>query len=273
MGKYFYLVLFLILAGILHAFPRERDFPYTLKKVDFALIPSALILVNIGYLFPRIEPEILTGEEILSLDRMQVNWFDRSAANQWSAESGRVSDHTRNIVNYTPVALMIPQLFNNRMKEAATIGVMYFEALAISQGVNGLVKNLVHRPRPYLYNMSLGDDFRLFAGNGQASVRSFYSAHTSSAFCSAVFLSKVFTDIYGKSALTYIVWGTSLSLAGITGYLRYNAGVHFPTDVIAGAVAGGAFGYMIPWLHRHSRNSNLQVRAISPGYFSVIYRF
>jgi membrane-associated phospholipid phosphatase len=42
----------------------------------------------------------------------------------------------------------------------------------------------------------------------------------------------------------------SLFLASVVGYLRYEAGEHFPTDIVAGAVAGSAIGYAIPWMHR-----------------------
>lgn len=52
-----------------------------------------------------------------------------------------------------------------------------------------------------------------------------------------------------------IIWGASLAVASTTGFLRYKSGHHFPTDVLAGALAGGVIGYLIPVLHK--KNSML----------------
>jgi hypothetical protein len=58
---------------------------------------------------------------------------------------------------------------------------------------------------------------------GIDSVKSFYSSHTSIAFCSAVFLSKIYSDIYPESRFRYIVLGAGLAAAATTGYMRYAA--------------------------------------------------
>ena len=36
------------------------------------------------------------------------------------------------------------------------------------------------------------------------------------------------------------------------GYERVQSGEHFPTDVITGALMGGAVGLIVPHLHRHA---------------------
>jgi undecaprenyl-diphosphatase len=40
-------------------------------------------------------------------------------------------------------------------------------------------------------------------------------------------------------------------LTAFVGYERIRAGAHFPTDVIAGTMAGAAVGVLVPHLHRH----------------------
>ena len=100
---------------------------------------------------------------------------------------------------------------------------------------------------------------------------SFFSGHTSGAFAGAIFLAKAYTDMYGKTAWSKIVWTTSLSAAAFTGYCRVAAGEHFVTDVLAGALVGSAAGYFIPVLHKKS-TFDVSYSAL-PGRFSLTYRF
>ncbi len=268
-----FLVIVIILQSSNLAKSGEREFPYSLKKTDFALVSGAIFLNFADNLFLRNSIEPMEADEILALNRNQINRFDRSATWQWSPGSGRASDDTRAVLAYAPFVLLLPEIGKGEMNHALTLGGMYLEALTICQGMNAVTKSWMGRKRPFLYNTSLDDEYRVTVGGGKEAYRSFFSAHTSGAFCSAVFLSKTFTDIYGKSAMSYIVWGTSLTLAGITGYLRYDAGMHFPTDIITGALIGSAVGYLIPVLHKKNADSGLQVIIISPNRISLCLKF
>ncbi|HEY8146421.1 MAG TPA: phosphatase PAP2 family protein, partial [Kofleriaceae bacterium] len=44
-----------------------------------------------------------------------------------------------------------------------------------------------------------------------------------------------------------VVWSIGLVSAAATGYFRMAADKHYATDVIAGAVTGGAIGFAVPW--------------------------
>ena len=79
---------------------------------------------------------------------------------------------------------------------------------------------------------------------------SFFSRHTSLAFASAVFLATTHDAYYPDSEARPYVWAGSLLAAAAVGWMRYEAGEHFPTDIIAGAVVGSAVGYAVPRLHR-----------------------
>ncbi len=46
-----------------------------------------------------------------------------------------------------------------------------------------------------------------------------------------------------------LVWAGCLATASVTGYLRYAAGYHFPTDILAGAALGAFTGWLVPQLH------------------------
>ena len=89
----------------------------------------------------------------------------------------------------------------------------------------------------------------------KTSRRSFYSGHTSSAFASMVFLAGVFERLYPDSDARGWVWGGCLAAATTTGYLRYAAGRHYPTDILAGAAVGAFVGYLVPALHEIEADS------------------
>jgi membrane-associated phospholipid phosphatase len=69
-----------------------------------------------------------------------------------------------------------------------------------------------------------------------------------------VFLSTVFSDLYPESHWKYVVWSGSLLAASATAYLRYKSGMHYPSDLIAGAIVGSAIGYLVPVLHRNKES-------------------
>jgi membrane-associated phospholipid phosphatase len=137
-----------------------------------------------------------------------------------------------------------------------------------------MAKGIAGRKRPYVYNTSLSVDERYaIAGSSENDVFfSFFSGHVAAAFAAAAFTSKVFMDIHGSSTWSYLIWGSTLSLAAMTGYARVKAGVHFPSDVIAGALAGGAVGYLVPALHKRSAADRLSLN-VSATRWSLQLRF
>jgi membrane-associated phospholipid phosphatase len=64
-----------------------------------------------------------------------------------------------------------------------------------------------------------------------------------------VFLASVFERLYPDSHARGWVWGGCLTAAATTGYLRYAAGRHYPTDILVGAAMGAFVGYLVPTLH------------------------
>lgn len=115
------------------------------------------------------------------------------------------------------VLLLIP-------KKTRKAGVLSIMALIGSVLVNNLIlKNLVGRTRPYeiLTNLQLlvntANDF------------SFPSGHTGSSFAAACILYKELSKKYGIPAMI---------LASLIGFSRLYVGIHYPSDVLAGAVIG-----------------------------------
>ncbi len=81
------------------------------------------------------------------------------------------------------------------------------------------------------------------------------------AFASAVYLSTVYSDYNTNPEWKPYVWAGSLLMAGVVGYLRYEAGEYFPTDILVGAITVSAIGYVISWMHRVGKENV----SIAPG--------
>jgi membrane-associated phospholipid phosphatase len=91
----------------------------------------------------------------------------------------------------------------------------------ITTALTVLIKSIVKRPRPYVHNVKIIAVY-------QAGYYSFPSGHTSSTFSTATALSMAYPKWY--------VIAPSFLWAGSVAYSRMYLGVHYPTDVTAGAV-------------------------------------
>lgn len=249
------IILFFIPA---HLYSQQQNhFPYTLKKIDYMIFGVGITSALYAEWMHDNQPK-LTIEELEHLDRYDINGFDRSATYNWNQNLDEISDWTRAVIIAAPSLLILNQGIKEEWRNVFTYGIMYAEVALLTVGFTGLTKSIVMRKRPFLYNtdINLSDKQSIILNND--SFDSFFSGHTSSAFASAVFLSKTYTDIYGRNTLGKIIWGTSLTIASLTGYLRYKSGYHYPTDILAGAMVGSAIGYIIPLLHkRNAVKSNL----------------
>jgi undecaprenyl-diphosphatase len=93
----------------------------------------------------------------------------------------------------------------------------------ISTGLTVLIKQLVKRRRPFVQNVSIVPVYR-------AGSTSFPSGHTSTSFATATALSIAYPKWY--------VIVPSYLWAGSVSYSRMYLGVHYPSDVGAGALLG-----------------------------------
>jgi membrane-associated phospholipid phosphatase len=245
---------------------QERPFPYEFNSRDAVLAGISAGAGVVGlYLASRTEP--LTLAELASLDRRSVNGFDRGATHNWSPTWQDRSDHPRNLLVVSSALLSGgPLLLQDKRKELVTVAAIFLEAAALTTAVTYTAKGLGKRLRPYAYNTALTPEERLAVpGSQNGAVRqSFISGHTSSAFAAAALLSTVYQDVHGSTTTSKIIWASSLSLASLTAYGRVKGGVHFPTDVLAGALVGVGIGYLVPALHRVEGSRRLRV-AVSPA--------
>jgi membrane-associated phospholipid phosphatase len=237
------------------------DFPYRLQRSDLPLTLVATALFATGMIIEADDKAPPLSRSALQAE--SINPIDRSAIRQWSPGLDRASDIALGgILLAAPSISGMPLLCRRAWPEIATISVMYGEAILLTAGLNGTIKAVSRRNRPYLYNASLSDaEFSRLAEDAD-SRRSFYSRHTAIAFCSALFLATTTTDIRGRSPFTAATWIGSLGAATAIGITRYASGQHFPTDIAIGAITGSLAGWSVPRLHRHSTKT---ISAVATG--------
>lgn len=109
------------------------------------------------------------------------------------------------------------------IKKYRTIGLISIGALIISSILGeGILKHLIQRPRP---NGEINGITMLIS---KPITYSFPSGHTSSSFAAALVLSRYFKKF------SWIFWGLAVAIAFSRLYLY----VHFPSDILGGAILG-----------------------------------
>lgn len=201
---------------------------------------SAVAAITAYSIDERVSP--LSLNEIEALNRNDVSSLDRAATYNWSEKVSTASDLTVGAIIVSPALFY----FSEKMrKDYRTISIMYAETMMLSLALPSIAKAVTVRKRPFVYNPDAPGYDKL----DKDAKRSFFSQHATFAFASATFLSSVYSRYYPDSKFIPYIWAGSLLTASLTGYLRFEAGMHFPTDILTGALVGGAVGYLIPKIH------------------------
>jgi len=160
-----------------------------------------------------------TTEQELSEDRKS-----------WETKTCRFfSNSTNDISLAVPLSLFVAGAImnNNELKKNALITT---ESLALSTAITFALKNTIKRPRPYTQ-----DSLIIKAGMGGG--YSFPSGHTSEAFSVATSLSLAYPKWY--VVIPSYLW------AGWVAYSRMYLGVHYPSDILGGAIVGGGSAFLM----------------------------
>ncbi|NLI72208.1 MAG: phosphatase PAP2 family protein [Bacteroidales bacterium] len=140
-----------------------------------------------------------------------------------------ISESTAVVAFSVPVALSVTSLIthdDDMLKNALYIGSSLLVDGALTYGF----KRAISRPRPYVTYPDIIEPYKMMTSYSMP------SGHTSLAFATATSLTLKYPKWY-VIAPTYF-WACSV------GYSRMNLGVHYPSDVIAGAVLGAGSAYL-----------------------------
>lgn len=259
--RFYALLLFVLLCLPVTA----QDFPYQLDwKKDAIILGTSGALSGYAH-FRESKLEGLTTEELSVLNPATVNGFDRGATRQFSDEFRHLSDDLLKVSLLTPGLLMIGKTPRSK---PLTLAVMLGETFLVTEAITKMSKVIVRRNRPLTYN----PDFDLGVQQSENARQSFPSGHTSVTAGMSFFTAKVFHDLYPDSKLRPFVWAGAAVLPLATGYSRYRAGKHFPTDIIVGYALGATVGILIPELHKPVGERGLTLDVTGNG-LGLVYRW
>jgi hypothetical protein len=123
-------------------------------------------------------------------------------------------------------------------------GLMIGESFLVTTIVATALKHAINRPRPF----ETYPDIQKIGTGGSSS---FPSGHTSDAFSTATSLSLAFPKWY--------VIAPSYTYATLVGYSRMHLGIHYPSDVLAGAIVGAGSAFLCykaqKWINHRNRRT------------------
>jgi undecaprenyl-diphosphatase len=169
-----------------------------------------------------------------------VNPIDRS----WMLPYSKQADTVSTILEYSSAAVPVLLSLASDPGSALSSGIVYAESLSLAFGAKNLFKYLFPRYRPYIYYGSAP------GVNPREDEQSFPSGHATIAFTAAAFSAYLYFQGLPQTAnyLPFVI--ANFGIAGLTASYRVVSGMHFLTDILAGAVIGTFCGFVIPALIR-----------------------
>jgi hypothetical protein len=196
----------------------------------------------------------LSEELLLSLDESRVPAFDRCALRIDPTGQDKALGKSDLVLNIAAGAPLLLGLDRRVRKEWLTLATLYVESALLTGGVQTLTTSAFPRYRPIAYISNATLDQRTDNRNSNA----FYSGHTANTAVATFFMAKVLDDLHPElGGKRWFLYGAATIPPALVGYYRIQGGKHFLSDVIVGAVLGGAAGVLVPHLHRRTRTERL----------------
>lgn len=225
-----------------------------------------------GYNFTKIySKDPSTQEEIEALDPNDVSAFNRSAIGHFNQNAQHIGD----IFFYGSMPLPFLLLADSKIRhDAGKVGFLWLETMSVT-GL--LYTNAVYwhdKYRPYAYDPNVPMETRMRGGAKNC----FYAGHVALVASSTFFMAKVYSDYHPNSGFNWVLFTIAAGATATVGYCRYDAGQHFPTDIIIGALQGTLTGILVPHFHKNKpiKEKGLTVLPMMMGRnygMSAVYRF
>lgn len=154
---------------------------------------------------------------------------------------------TRNMFFWAPLYIFLIAFFalNYGRKGWVIIGLVLLTFACTDLISSSIIKPLVGRLRP-CNDEEVRQWVRLLVNCGGG--KSFTSSHAANHFGVGIFLGLVLKPVFRPALLLFIIWAGTISLAQVY------VGVHYPFDIVGGALLGSSIGWLV-WRLYHFKFS------------------
>jgi undecaprenyl-diphosphatase len=250
--------------------------PRSEGRVTFDVDPiadGAVVAVSLGFAgvldLINSTGEIRPQQIAPNFDRSKLISIDRGAISQTTDPNAGTYSNV-GMIAAVSFAFIDPVLSGFRESDVQTglvDGIMYAESMSLTFAITNVAKMAVRRPRPQAYiDAEAHKADSNYANTSTDSSLSFFSGHA--AEVAAIGATATYLA-FARSPHNARPWITLVLAAGLTSFVsieRVRAGAHFPTDVIAGSIAGAGIGVIVPHLHR---TTDIKQRRVWVGYAPV----
>ena len=256
--------LLLIFSANREAYAQES--PYQLRAGrEIPLLATGAAGMTASILL-RERREPLSLEDLGKLNASDILAIDQSGR-AYSEGAAAASDVLVISSFATPLTLLA---FEDTRQDAGTLGLIWLETIMLNEALTGVTKALVKRPRPYTYHRETPEAIRTSREN----TFSFFSGHTSHSAAASFFTAKTLSDYVDRPGVQTIAWTSAILLPAATGFFRYKAGKHFPSDVVVGYLVGASVGFLVPHIHkvRPEEGASNATNSIGPPLVQEVFR-
>jgi undecaprenyl-diphosphatase len=207
------------------------------------------MILSTGEIRPQQIASTFRAGELLAIDRVAIR-------QKIDPNADRFSNYGRYVAIAFVAGDTIADIFRVGRVAAVVDALMYTEAVFITQSVTNLTKIAFRRPRPNAYiarqqYLDRGGDPNTYDNADTDSSLSFFSGHASGlATLSAAATYIAFSRSSPQNPRPWLTLVGGALVTTFVSYERVRSGDHFPTDVMAGAIAGAGIGALVVHLHR-----------------------
>jgi membrane-associated phospholipid phosphatase len=223
---------------------KKREVYIIKPKVDIPIVVGCAAWC--GYTLTQIYTKgPSTQAQIISLNISSIDPLDRWAVYPYNERMDKLS--------YYPfyAAFPLPLVFFLTGKDTRSdflkLTFLYMESLSITGLLGSSCTFFVNQYRPYAYSSGTAMEQRMI----QNAKNSFICGHVEVMATSTFFISEVYASYYPDSKIKWLFFVLSGAATAGLGYMRIDAGMHFPSDVLLGAALGTLSGILVPYFHNH----------------------
>ncbi len=257
-----YLILIFYLSFNFSIAQKKDPFELTLTKEAILITSGAA--AGVTALSILLNMNQLSIEEINALNSLEVNGLDRPVIG--TLQNDVLGDGMLFSSYLMPLSFLAN---DDARKDFGNLAIMYGEVILINASINGIIKGITKRVRPFVYDKQSPLEEKATVN----AKLSFYSGHVSISAANSFFTASVLNEYLTSNTVRTMIWTAAILYPAVVGYSRVNTHQHFLTDVVVGYIIGASIGYLIPLIHKRDREENVNSNITSGNLHNPIIGF